>query len=495
MSKRFYLTTPIYYVNDVPHIGTSYTTIAADVLARFHRLRGEEVLFATGTDENASKVVQAAQDRGVEPQPFVDGMAARFKQAWTELNVEFDVFIRTTEERHKRAVSTFFQTLSERGDIYQGPYEGWYCISCETFFSENEAKPVLVDGEEVRRCPNEPRHPPLKLVQETNYFFALSRYGERLTQYIRDHPEFLQPEFRRNEVLQFIEQGLRDVGITRSATGWGVPVPGDPSQVIYVWFDALINYITLVGYPDDPETLAKWWPADLHLVGKDIYVRFHCTLWPAMLMAAGLELPKTVFGHGFWMSEGVKMSKTIGNVIEPLKLADWLAEVSGARREIAVDAVRYFLFREMPLGEDGNFARASLLQRFNSDLANDLGNALNRSLSMTHQNFGAVIPPATADETRLRERAAETHTRVTAALEALDLQSALAAAGEYVAAINKYLDDRAPWALAKQGKTQELGGVLYHALEAVRVVATWIAPFMPKAAAEIRRQLGLEPAL
>lgn len=486
MSSRFYLTTPIYYVNDVPHIGTSYTTIAADILARFHRLRGEEVLFATGVDENATKVVQAAQARGMEPQPFVDGMAENFRRAWADLNVEEDVFIRTTEPRHKHAVQTFFKTLQDRGDIYQGPYEGWYCVSCETFFSAEEAEET--NGE--RRCPNIPEHPPLKLVRETNYFFALSRYGDRLREYIEAHPNFLQPEFRRNEVLAFIERGLRDVCITRSATGWGIPVPGDPSQVVYVWFDALINYLTVAGYPDDRESLAKWWPADLHLVGKDIYVRFHCTLWPAMLMAAGLEPPRSVFGHGFWLSEGRKMSKSLGNFVEPLKLADWLAELSGARKEIAVDAIRYFLFREMPFGEDGNFARASLLQRFNSDLANDLGNALNRSLKMTQQNFGLVVPPPSDAETRLRDLAAECHPRVTEALERLDVQAALSTVWEFVSAINKYLDDRKPWSLPKDDP-REIGGVLYHALEAVRVVTIWIAPFMPRAAAELRRQLGL----
>ena len=487
MATRFYLTTPIYYVNDVPHVGTSYTTIAADILARFHRLRGHEVMLATGTDENAPKVVQAAAAAGLEPRVFVDQMADRFRSAWAELNVEYDVFIRTTEERHRRAVQQFVATLRDRGDIYQGPYEGWYCMSCETYFSEDEAP---ASGGE-RRCPNIPEHAPLKLVQETNYFFALSRYADRLLAHIEAHPEFLQPEFRRNEVVAFIKQGLRDVCISRAAAGWGIPVPGDESQVVYVWFDAVINYATVAGYPDDPQSLAKWWPADLHLVGKDIYVRFHCTLWPAMLMAAGLDPPRQVFGHGFWMSEGRKMSKALHNFIEPIKLAGWLAEISGARAEIAVDAMRYFLFREMPFGEDGNFARQSLLQRFNSDLANDLGNALNRSLSMTHQSFGPTVPAPSAAETRLRDIAAETHPRVTEALDRIDLQGALAAAWEYVGAINKYLDDRAPWAMAREGRTDELAGVLHHALEAVRVVSVWVSPIMPKAAAEIRRQLGL----
>ncbi len=485
--SRFYITTPIYYVNDIPHIGTTYTTVAADILARFHRMRGEEVLFATGTDENATKVVQAAEQRGKDPRTFVDEMAENFKKAWADLNINYDVFIRTTEDRHTRAVQAFFETVQQRGDIYKGPYEGWYCVSCETFFTAEEAPEV--NGE--RRCPDVPQHAPLKLVQEENYFFALSRYGDRLLEWIEAHPEFLQPEFRKNEVIAFIKQGLRDVCITRSATNWGIPVPGDPSQVVYVWFDALINYITVAGYPDRTGDLAKWWPADLHLVGKDIYVRFHCTLWPAMLMAAGLEPPRQVFGHGFWMSEGIKISKTLGNMIEPLKLVNALAEIVGARREIAVDAIRYYLFREMPFGEDGNFQRANLLQRFNSDLANDLGNALNRSLSMTRQNFELRVPSPQESETRLEELARATHPRVTAALEALDFQGALVAATEYVSAINGYLAERAPWILAREGKSEELGGVLYHALEALRVASTWLAPFMPEAMAEVRRQLGL----
>ena len=489
MPQRYYLTTPIYYVNDIPHIGTSYTTIAADILARFHRARGDEVLFATGTDENATKVVQAAEARGMEPQPFVDGMAANFERAWAQLNIDYDVFIRTSEPRHRRAVQEFFKTLQDRGDIYQGPYEGWYCVSCETYFSEEEAPEV--DGE--RRCPNIPQHPPLMRVQETNYFFALSKYGDRLLEHIEANPEFLQPEFRKNEVIQFIKQGLRDVCISRAATSWGIPVPGDPSQVIYVWFDAVINYATVAGYPDDPERFANWWPADLHLVGKDIYVRFHCTLWPAMLLAAGLQPPRSVVGHGFWMSEGLKISKSLGNMIEPLKLAEWLAELAGCQREIAVDAIRYYLFREMPFGEDGNFVRANLLQRFNSDLANDLGNALNRSLKMTQQNFGLVAPPASDAETRLRDLALEIHPRVTEALERYELQGALAAVWEFVSAINKYLDDRKPWSVPKEDLAQ-IGGILYHALEAVRVVTVWIAPVMPCAAVELRRQLGIDAA-
>jgi len=489
--SRYYLTTPIYYVNDVPHIGTAYTTIAADIIARFHRQRGDEVLLATGTDEHATKVLQAAQFAGRNPHAFAAEMADRFRLAWERLNVAPDVFIRTTEERHVRAVQALFRTLREQGDIYEGPYEGWYCVSCETYFSAEEAPEV--GG--VRPCPNEPRHKPLELVRETNYFFRLSAYAERLLTWIRTNPEALQPAFRRNEVISFIEQGLRDVCITRAAAGWGVPVPDDPSQVVYVWFDALINYLTVVGYPDEPDQVARWWPADLHLVGKDIYVRFHCTLWPAMLMGIGLEPPRRVFGHGFWMIEGAKMSKSLGNVVEPVRTAEWLAEVSGAAPAVAVDAIRCCLFREMPFGEDGNFARASLLNRFNSDLANDLGNVLNRCLSLTAQNFpegaGGRVPPRRTEETALVEPAAAAHARVTAALEVCELQGALTGIFEFVSAVNRYLGERAPWILAREGKREELGGVLYHALEAVRVATVWLIPFMPVAAVEMRRQLGL----
>ena len=487
--SRYYLTTPIYYVNDVPHIGTSYTTIAADIFARFHRLRGEEVLFVTGTDENAPKVVQAARDQNAEPQAFVDTMAERFQDAWRALNIEPDVFIRTTEARHREAVQTLFARLRERGDIYQGEYEGWYCQSDETYFSADE---VVREGE-ARLCPNEYCRRPLKWVKETNYFFALSRYAERLEAHIEAHPEFLQPEFRRNEVLSFIRAGLRDVCITRAATEWGIPVPDDPSQVVYVWFDALINYATVAGYPGDGERFSHWWPADLHLVGKDIFVRFHCTLWPAMLMAAGMALPGTVFGHGFWMNEGRKISKSLGNMILPLDVAREIADLSGARFEIAVDALRYFLFREVPFGQDGDFTRASVLGRFNADLANDLGNALHRSLSLTARHFGSRTPTP-GDEEALSQRAVELHPRITAALEGLNPQGALQIIWEFISAINKYLDDRKPWTLAREGKTAELGAVLYAALDACRVVAIWVSPFMPCAAAEIRRQLGLSAA-
>lgn len=489
---RYYLTTPIYYVNDIPHIGSSYTTIAADIAARFHRLRGEEVLFATGTDENAPKVLQAAQERGVPVQQFTDTVSQHFRTAWERLNISHDVFIRTTEDRHVRAVQHLFRTLQERGDIYKGVYEGWYCLSDETFFSDEEVVREERDGEQVVLCPNAECRRPVQRVKEENYFFALSRYGDRLLQHIADHPEFLQPEFRRNEVLAFIREGLRDVAITRNAYGWGIPVPDDPAQVVYVWFDALINYITITGYPDDPAAMERWWPANLHLVGKDIYVRFHCTLWPAMLMAAGLPIPRQVFGHGFWNVEGQKMSKSRGNVIDPLRLADELEQESGASAAVAVDAIRYFLFREVPFGVDGDFAREALVRRYNSDLANDLGNVLNRTLAFIQRNLDGALPAPVAGAP-LAEQAAATVREVEAALERLDFMAALAEIWKLVGAVNKFVESQAPWKLASAGDTARLSEVLYSALETTRILSILVTPFMPSVAAEMQRQLGMPP--
>lgn len=490
MPERYYITTPIYYVNDVPHLGTAYCTLAADTLARFHRLRGDRVLFATGTDENAPKNVKAADLVGQAPQRFVDEMAQRFQDAWGELDISYDVFIRTTEPRHFKAVQRLFDVIRERGDIYQGSYEGWYCLPDETYFAEDEIRTETgPDGQVVRLCPTCGR--PVERVREENYFFALSRYGERLRAHIEEHPGFLQPDFRRNEVLQFIAAGLRDVSITRArgASEWGVPVPGDPSQIIYVWFDALINYLTVAGYPDDEERLRQWWPADLHLVGKDIYVRFHCTLWPAMLMAAGIALPRQVFGHGFWLNEGQKISKSLGNMIDFGHEVAFLQQLSGCEKAVAADALRYFLFRQVPFGQDADFARAAVAQRFNGDLANDLGNALNRSLALTTQNFGGRVPDPGNGKAELAPLAEQTTREVEAGLAALDLQGALVAVWRFIGAINKFLDERAPWKLAKEGKKEELGAVLYEALEGCRLASVWLTPFMPSVAAEIRRQL------
>ena len=378
----YYITTPIYYVNDVPHVGNAYTTIVADVIARYRRLKGENVYFLTGTDENATKVAAAAESKGIPPKQYVDQLADQFKQVWASLDIRYDDFIRTTEERHVKVVQAVFSTLMERGDIYSGSYQGWSCVPDETFLAESE----LVDG----KCPECGRS--VEWVEEPNYYFRLSAYSERLLEYIGSHPRFLQPEFRKNEVVSFIKQGLRDISITRDNKGWGIEVPGDPGKVIYVWFDALINYISAIGYLSDEERFNSLWPADLQLMGKDIFVRFHCTFWPALLMALGLELPGTLFGHGFWTINGERISKSRGNAISPAKVAEDLASESGAAGGVCLDAVRYFVCREMTFGVDGDFSMAALKNRFNSDLANDLGNLLNRTLSMLNRYFDGTIP-------------------------------------------------------------------------------------------------------
>jgi methionyl-tRNA synthetase len=500
-SKGFYITTAIDYLNGPPHIGHAYEKIGADIMARFHRLRGEEVLFATGSDENAPKVAAAARAQGKEPRQFVDELAALFEAAWKELNISHDVYIRTTEPRHKEAVQTIFRTLRDRGDIYKGVYEGWYCQPDETFFSlEETVEGQDATGNPVRLCPNEECRRPLELTQEENYFFALSKYTDRLLAHYQAHPEFVLPEFRRNEVVQFIKQGLRDMTITRKSAGWGIPVPDDESQVIYIWFDALVNYITVCGYPDRGEAFDRWWPADWHLIGKDILVRFHATLWPAMLMGAGIPLPKQIFGHGHLTIEGEKMAKRKGNVLDPVQSARDLAARSGAAPQVAVDAIRYHLYREMPHGADGDVALSGLLTRFNADLANDLGNALNRALTMVARAFDSTVPapaadgaPGSAGAADLARLAAEVVAETGAAYERFEIQQALLAAWRLVTGINKYIGEQAPWELAKRGETAAQGSVLYHALEGARVASVLLAPVMPTVAAEIQRQLGVAP--
>ncbi len=479
--NTFYVTTPIYYVNDIPHVGNAYTTIIADVVARYHRLRGENTFFLTGTDENAIKVANAAANAGMSTQDYVDKLAGQFKQVWESLEITNDDFIRTTEGRHVRVVEAIFKRLQEQGDIYTGHYDGWYCVPDETFLAESE----LVDG----KCPECGR--PVEWVQEENYYFKLSAYGDKLLEYIESHPGFLLPEFRKNEVVSFIKQGLRDVSITRDNKGWGIPVPGDPSKVIYVWFDALINYISTIGYLTDEERFKSIWPADLQLMGKDIFVRFHCTFWPAMLMALGLDLPRTLFGHGWWSIDGQKISKSLGNAISPAKLAQDLAEESGAKPDVCLDAVRYFMCREVTFGVDGDFSMASFRGRFNSDLANDLGNLLNRTLSMLRKSFEGVIPDPGAHAGGLREVISQTAASAEAACDRLEFTKALESIWQMIGAGNKYVNDQQPWVLAKDGKLSELGGVLYSALEAARAAAIMISPFMPATAREVARQLGI----
>lgn len=480
--KTYYVTTPIYYVNDVPHIGNAYTTIMADIVARYHRLKGDSTFFLTGTDENATKVAIAAADKGVPVADYVDQLAEDFKQVWASLEIEYDDFIRTTEPRHVKVVEAIFSRFVQQGDVFEGSYEGWYCVPCETFLADGE----LVDG----KCPSCGRE--VEWVEEKNYYFRLSAYGDKLIEYIEAHPEFLQPEFRKNEVVSFIKQGLRDVSITRNNKGWGIPVPGDPSRVIYVWFDALINYISALGYRPDSDSFDKpIWPADLQLMGKDIFVRFHCTFWPAMLMALDLPLPKTLFGHGFWTINGEKISKSKGNAISPAELAEDLSEESGAARDVCMDAVRYFLAREVPFGQDGDFSLKSFRNRFNSDLANDLGNLLNRTLSMLGKYFDGAVPDPKGFAGGLKDVIADTAKTAAEFCDKLEFTRALEAVWQMIGTGNKYVNDTQPWVLAKEGKTDELAGVIYSALEVARAAAIMVSPFMPATAREIARQLGI----
>jgi len=489
--KVFYITTPIYYVNDVPHVGNASTTVAADVIARFKRLQGHRVLFATGTDENAPKVAEAAEARGMTPQEYVESIVPQFKEVWRRIHITCDDFIRTTEPRHREVVEIAFQKMLENGDIYKDVYKGWYCISDETFFRESE----VVDG----LCPNPECRKPVRWVEEENYFFRLSAYSDRLLQYIEEHPDFLGPEFRKNEVVSFIKAGLKDACITRKAYGWGILVPGDPDQVIYVWFDALLNYLTVAGYLSDEKKFADTWPADVQLMAKDIFVRFHSTLWPAMLMSLGLALPKRIFAHGFWTIEGEKISKSKGNAISPVEVAEDLAAMSGADLDIAVDAIRYFLMREVTFGLDGDFSVTGLMGRFNADLANDLGNLLNRTLPLLHRHRGGIVPRADGEDRESRAVSSlipATADQVADSLDRLRFSEALGAIWTLVGRANKYMEQQAPWRLAKDEASRAgLDTVLYTVLETVRAIAILIQPFMPAAAEAIWDQLGIEEPL
>ena len=481
--STFYITTPIYYVNGVPHVGSATTTLLCDALARFHRLKGERTFFLTGTDEHAQKVADAALIAGMPTQEFADKVSGRFRECWEYLNISNDDFIRTSEPRHQAVVTEVFRRLQASGDIYVGKYEGWYSVADETFFRESEVK----DGKAIESGAK------VEWVSEDNYYFKLSAYGDRLLAHIELHPEFLQPETRRNEVLAFIKGGLRDIVVSRRNTGWGIPVPDDQSQVVYVWFDALINYLTATGWPGE----ASWdslWPADLHLVGKEIYTRFHATLWPAMLMGLGLPLPGTVLGHGWWLVDGEKGAKSKGNIPTPQEVVTELVALSGAAPEVAKDALRYYLLRDISFTSDAEYAQSHLLSRYNADLCNKLGNLLNRTLKMLAQYAGGIVPEGSAERTAdgtLATLSREIVQDVERCMEAFDPGGALAAIWKLVEAGNGDIDTTAPWKRHKAGNTQGVADALYAALEAVRIISILLTPLLPHVAEVMRQQLGL----
>ena len=471
----FYITTPIYYVNDEPHIGHAYTTIMADVLARFHRLAGDEVLFVTGTDEHGQKVDEAAKKRALSPQAHADEMVVRFRDLWQVLNISNDDFIRTTEDRHKRVVSDILQRLYAAGEIYAADYEGWYCIPDERFWTERD----LIDG----NCPDCGR--PTVKISEKNYFFRMSAYQDWLIEYIETHPEFIRPEKRRNEILGFLRQPLGDLCISRpkSRMGWGIPLPFDDEYVCYVWFDALINYITAPGYLADVARFGHWWPASCHLIGKDILTT-HCVYWPTMLKAMGVPLPETVMAHGFWLVDETKMGKSLGNAVRPLDLAD----------KYGVDAFRYFLVRDMTLGQDSDFSEVAFVQRYNTELANELGNLLNRSVVMAARYLDGVIPSIDRNHAALaalKARTAETLAAVGNAIDAMNPNAVLDAIWRLVREANRFVEVQAPWHLAKDAsKRAELEVTIYALLETMRQLSVLLFPVIPSKACEIWQQLG-----
>jgi len=478
-NKTFYITTPIYYPSDKLHIGHAYTTVAGDAMARYKRLRGYEVRYLTGTDEHGQKIERKAQEKGKTPQQFVDDIVVGIKELWTKLDISNDDFIRTTEDRHKRVVERIFARLVEQDDIYKGAYEGWYCTPCESFFLERQ----LVDG----NCPDCGR--PVELVKEESYFFRMSKYADRLLEYYEQNPDFIQPESRKNEMINnFIKPGLEDLAVSRTTFDWGIKVPNDPKHVVYVWIDALSNYITALGYdtPED-ELYRKFWPANVHLVGKEI-VRFHTIYWPIMLMALDLPLPKQVFAHGWWLTKEGKMSKSKGTVIDPVKLID----------RYGLDVLRYFLLREVPFGSDGTFTPESFVERTNFDLANDLGNLLNRTIAMIGKYFDGVIPAYAGDVTpfdeTLRNQAAESIAALEAAMEKMEFSVALTALWQLVSRTNKYIDETQPWVLAKdEAKRAELASAMYHLAESLRIVSIVLQPFLTNAPRAMWAQLGIEP--
>src|SRR5271165_5837506 len=478
MSKqKFYITTPIYYVNGSPHLGHAYTSTAADALARWNRLEGHDVFFLTGTDEHGQKVEAAARAAGIDPQEFTDRVSADFQDMARVMNISNDDFIRTTEPRHKASAQALWKKLQESGAIYLGKYEGWYAVRDEAFYDEDETT-VKPDGSRVAIASGAE----VKWVVEPSYFFKLSAFQDRLLAYYEENPGFIAPQAKRNEVVSFVRSGLHDLSVSRTSFSWGIPVPGDEKHVMYVWLDALQNYLTACGYPEMTGKRAKYWPASLHLVGKEI-IRFHAVYWPAFLMAAGLELPKRVFSHGWWTVEGEKMSKSLGNFIDVRPLVE----------EFGLDQVRYFLLREVPFGNDGDFSRKALIGRINSDLANGIGNLAQRTLSFINKNAGAAVPPRGAPheaDLTLLTLANELREKVRGAMARLAFHEALDETWKLIRAADAYIDHQAPWSLRKTD-TDRMNSVLYTLAAVLRVVGVVLQPFMPDTMGKLLDYLGV----
>ncbi|CAI3922808.1 methionine--tRNA ligase [Commensalibacter papalotli (ex Botero et al. 2024)] len=477
MKPHYMITTPIYYVNGAPHVGHAYTSIAADVLARFKRLDGYDVFFLTGTDEHGQKVEQAAQDKGQSAQNFATMVSAQFRNMADQLNVSYDDFIRTTEERHIKSCQALWQKIADAGHIYLGAYEGWYSLRDECYYGEDELT-TTQEGKKIA-----PTGAEVKWLKEPSYFFKLSAWQDKLLEFYEQNPKFIGPESRRNELLSFIKSGLRDLSVSRTSFKWGIPVPGDDDHVMYVWFDALTNYISALGYPNIKSSdLWRFWPADLHLVGKEIS-RFHALYWPAFLMAAGLEVPKRIYSHGWWTVEGEKMSKSVGNVIEPLKLVE----------EFGLDPVRFFLLREVPFGGDGDYSRQSLINRMNNELANDLGNLAQRTLSQVMRNCEGKLPEIGQrhqDDETLLSKAILLPTLLREQMDRQALHESLETIWKIIRASNAYIDHQAPWTL-KKTDPQRMTVVLRVLVDTLRIIATCLQPFIPGAMDKLLTQLGV----